>query len=149
MTTRHLPNLNETVLNGLDFFTNNQPARLAFPSGARLVVGSVNAYHTGRMLFNGQAAIFADEGNFREILRTYRAWIKKKIIKEAIIISASGEKDSIWEIQAAKAAGLKTWLLTCNAASTSSQFADKTTVSPKIPEPYSIITPLISAYCFL
>lgn len=137
MNYNNLPNLNETVLAGLDFFIKNKPPRLKFKNCPRLIVGSVNAYNTGRMLFGRQAAIFADEGNFREILKIYRPLIKNKTIKEAIVISASGEKDSIWEIKAAQAAGLQTWLLTCNGQSTGAKLADKLIVSQKIPEPYS------------
>ncbi|MFA5154840.1 MAG: hypothetical protein WC453_00235 [Patescibacteria group bacterium] len=106
-------------------------------SVSRFVVGSVNAYHTGRMLFSGQAAWFADEGNFSEQLKIYRPLIKNRTIKEAVIVSASGEKDAIWEIKAAKRAGLKTTLLTCTADSTGARLADRCLVSLKSPEPYS------------
>jgi hypothetical protein len=137
MNTKKLPNLDESVFAALDFFSRNRPARRRFNNNTRFVVGSVNAYHTGRMLFGRQTAIFADESNFREMLRIYRPWIKNKTLKEAVIISASGEKDSVWEIKAAKAAGLKTRLLTCRAASSAAQRADETVVFAKIPEPYS------------
>jgi len=137
MNYNNLPNLNETVLKALAFFIKNQPRRLKLKNSARFVVGSVNAYNTGRMLFGNQATIFADEGNFREILKIYRPLIKNQTLKEAIIISASGEKDSIWEIKVAKAAGLKTLLLTCNANSTGAQLADSFIAFKKMSEPYS------------
>lgn len=133
----NLPNLDETVLSALDFFTLNKLPHLKFKNTTRFVVGSVNAYNTGRMLFGHQAAIFADEGTFQEMLETYRPLIKNGTIKEAIIISASGEKDSIWEIKAAKKAGLKTHLLTCSPNSTSVKLANESTTFKKIPEPYS------------
>lgn len=138
MNPRNLPTLDESVLAGLDFFRENRlPALRISGRSFRFVVGSVNAYHTGRLLFAGQPAIFADEGNFRELLKTYRSLIKNKTITEAVIISASGEKDSVWQIDEAKRAGLKTWLLTCNAGSTGAARADQVYVSPKAPEPYS------------
>jgi len=137
MTKQIIPDLDKIVIRGLDFFAKNRPSRLKLKPGAGFVVGSVNAYHTGRMLFGRQAAIFADEGNFRDQLKIYRPLIKDKTLKEAAIISASGEKDSIWEIKAAKAAGLKTWLLTCSPESTGAGLADGFTAFKKIPEPYS------------
>lgn len=138
MKTSDLPNLNETVLAGLDFLAKNKPTKINFKKQALyLVVGSGNAYNTGQVLFSGQAALFADEGNFLNQLKTYRPLIKNKSIKEAIIISASGEKDSVWEIKAAKQAGLKTTLLTCTADSTAAKLADKTLIFKKSPEPYS------------
>jgi len=138
MANKQIPGLRKIVLDGLNFFSKNQPPRLDFKASvSRFVVGSVNAYNTGRMLFAGQAALLADEGNFSELLKTYRGLIKNKTIKEAVIVSASGEKDSIWEIKAAKKAGLKTVLLTCNADATGAKLANQTIAFRKIAEPYS------------
>lgn len=137
MTKQIIDNLDQTVFRGLDFFIKTRVPKLNLKNKARFVVGSVNAYNTGRMLFSRQAAIFADEGNFREVLKIYRPLIKNGTLKEAVIISASGEKDSIWEIKAAKAAGLKTLLLTCQAQSTGAKLADQFVAFPKTPEPYS------------
>ncbi|HBA36795.1 TPA: hypothetical protein DCZ15_02850 [Candidatus Falkowbacteria bacterium] len=137
MTANNLPNLNDSVREALDFFRRNRPPHWQSRSGLRFVVGSVNAYHTGKMLFSDQAAIFADESDFSTVLKTYRPLIKNKTIKEAVVISASGEKDSVWEVKAAQAAGLKTRLLTCNADSSAAKLADDCVVFNKIPEPYS------------
>ncbi|MCX6798246.1 MAG: hypothetical protein NTX66_03495 [Candidatus Falkowbacteria bacterium] len=138
LKTKNIANLNTIVLAGLDFFIKNKVTRLNFKNKSLcFVVGSVNAYNTGRMLFHKQAALFADEGNFLEILKTYKSLIASQSVKEAIIISASGEKDSIWEIKAAKAAGLKTTLLTCNPDSSGAKLADKNFFFKKISEPYS------------
>jgi hypothetical protein len=138
MKKDYLPDLNASVIAGLDFFLKNKPARSAFQKQAPgFVVGSVNAYNTGRMLFGDKPVFFADEGNFLSQLKIYRPLIKAGTIKEAIIISASGEKDSIWEIKAAKKAGLKTTLLTCNADSTGAKLADRCLAFQKSPEPYS------------
>lgn len=138
MDSKNIPNLNAIVLKGLDFFIKNKTLKLNLRHQSFcFVVGSVNAYNTGRMLFHEQATLLADEGNFLAQLKTYKNLIKNKSLKEAIIISASGEKDSIWEIKAAKKAGLKTTLLTCNADSTGAKLADKVFCFRKIAEPYS------------
>jgi hypothetical protein len=138
MTSDKLPNLNASVLSGLDFFIKNEPPRLSRRQASFcFVVGSVNAYNTGRMLFADRPTIFAEESNFSELLKIYRPLIKNKTIKEAIIISASGEKDSVWEIRAAKKAGLKTTLLTCAPKSTAAGLADYNLLFEKNPEPYS------------
>ncbi|NCC71593.1 hypothetical protein EOM09_08535 [bacterium] len=84
-----------------------------------------------------QATIFADEGNLKEVLKIYKPLIQKKIIRQALIISASGEKDAIWEINEAKKYKLKTQLLTCNKQASAAKIADKTRVFKKITEPYS------------
>ncbi len=138
MKNNNLPDLNASVMDGLNFFIKNKPVKLDLKKQEPgFVVGSVNAYNTGRMLFGDKPVFFADEGNFLEQLKIYRPLIKAGTIKEAIIISASGEKDSIWEIKAAKKAGLKTTLLTCNANSTGAKLANKFVAWQKSPEPYS------------
>lgn len=138
MKNNNLPDLNVSVFQGLDFFSKNKPLQLGLLKlTVGFVVGSVNAYNTGRMLFGNQPVFFADEGNFLDQLKIYRPLIKNKTIKEAAVISASGEKDSIWEIKAAKKAGLKTTLLTCNSSSTGAKLADKCLAFKKSPEPYS------------
>ena len=103
MASNNLPNLNETVIAALDFFEKNQPARfnlksLDFP----LVVGSGNAFNTGQIIFADKTAIIANESNFKNIIAGYKKLIKHKVITQAVIISASGEKDSVWEIKLAK-----------------------------------------------
>lgn len=131
-------NLDENVLKALDFFTDNKPPRLNinkfnFP----FVIGSGNAYNTGSIIFSGKNAILADESNFKSKIKAYAPMIKKNLIKEAVIISASGEKDSIWEIELAKKYKLKTTLLTCEEKSSAAKIADKVYVYKKIAEPYT------------
>src|SRR5438445_599892 len=103
--------LDEDVLKTLDFFIANLPPPLDtsefyFP----FVVGSGNAYNTGLILFSEKAAVFADESNFKEIVVAYKKAIKEKLITKAVVISASGGKDSVWEIELAKEFKLKTTL---------------------------------------
>jgi hypothetical protein len=133
-----LINLDQSVINALDFFNQNQPPKLDLGKfSLPFVVGSGNAYNTGTILFSEQAGIFADESNFKSLVQSYRTVIEKGLIKEAIIISASGEKDSIWEIEYAKANGLKTTLLTCGADSSAAKIADEVLTYRKIAEPYT------------
>jgi len=137
MTKYKIKSLAEIVLAALDLFSKNRPPVLKtsdfkFP----LVVGSGNAIHTGRIIFGDTAAIYATESDFKEALKKY-ASLK---ISGVIIISASGEKDSIWEIELAKKAGLKTVLLTCSPDSSADKIADKVIVYKKLPEPYTYNT---------
>lgn len=136
-----LPTLDEIVLQTLDFFADNRPPKLDlgeydFP----FVVGSGNAYNTGTILFSGKSAVFADESSFRSLIEAYRPAIEKGLITQAIVISASGEKDSVWELELAKQYGLATTLLTCNADSSAAKIADRTLSYRKIAEPYTYNT---------
>lgn len=134
----NLINLDQDVLQTLDFFSENTPPLLdvstySFP----FVVGSGNAYHTGAILFSGRSAIFADESNFRTLVDAYAPAIKQGLISEAVIISASGEKDSVWELEVAKKHGLSTTLLTCKPNSSATKIADETLAYRTIDEPYT------------
>lgn len=138
---QQLPNLDEVVSDTLDFFTQNPPTKFdtsaySFP----FVIGSGNAYNTGTLLFSGIAAVFADESNFKTLIESYREAIEKKLITQAVIISASGEKDSVWEIELAQKYGLSTTLLTCNVDSPAARIADKVFAYRKIAEPYTYNT---------
>lgn len=138
MTKLIIPELNKTVLETLDFFSLNQPPKLNtknFSFG--FVVGSGNAYNAGQIIFSNQKAIYANESNFKDLLKTYSSLIKSKVLKEAVIISASGEKDAVWEVKAAKQAKLKTTLLTCNSESSAAKLADNVLPFRKIAEPYT------------
>jgi hypothetical protein len=136
-----LPNLDAIVTQTLDFFDANTPPSFDLDAyDFPFVVGSGNAYNTGTILFSGRAAVFADESTFRETLKAYAKALDKKLITQAIIISASGEKDSVWEIELAKQYGLTTTLLTCDADSSAAKIADHVFVYRKIAEPYTYNT---------
>ena len=131
-------NLNENVLKTLDFFKANPPPGLDLNQyKLPFVVGSGNALNTGKIIFSQQAAIFADESNFKSVIKSYQSVIKKNLITQAVIISASGEKDSVWETELAKKHQLKTSLLTCNSKSSAAKIADKIFTYRKIAEPYT------------
>lgn len=133
--------LSENLVKTLDFFIKNKPPRLDLSKyQLPFVVGSGNAYNTGAILFSGRAAILADESNFRSLVKSYQSIIKKKLIRQAVVISASGEKDSVWEVALAKKCGLKTTLLTCVGYSPAAKIADRVIVYPKIAEPYTYNT---------
>ncbi|MFA4942950.1 MAG: hypothetical protein WC564_04915 [Patescibacteria group bacterium] len=136
-----LINLNQAVYNALRFFDEHRPPRSKFQKMEfPLVVGSGNAYNTGTILFADRPAIFADESNFKAIIKKYNSLIKKKVIKEALIISASGEKDSVWELELAKKNKLKTTLLTCSPDSSASKIANQVLAYRKLSEPYTYNT---------
>ncbi|MGE5425596.1 MAG: hypothetical protein ACM3PZ_00765 [Bacillota bacterium] len=138
MEKHKLETLNLSVLKALDFFKANRPVALdlkkySFP----IVVGSGNAINAGLAMFSGRKAIFANESNFRRQLKDYRSLIAHKDITHAVVISASGEKDSVWEIKATKKVGLKTVLLTCSPESTAAKLADESHFFRKLAEPYT------------
>lgn len=138
MNYNNLPNLDETVIAALNFFIKNKPPRLnlgqfSFP----LVVGSGNAFNTAQIIFSSSPAVITNESNFKKTLNAYKKLIANKTIKDALIISASGEKDSVWETKLAKKSGLKTILLTCNSKSTAAKLADDVIIYKKLPEPYT------------
>ncbi|MFA5023696.1 MAG: hypothetical protein WC523_01940 [Patescibacteria group bacterium] len=138
MNYHNLPNLDESVVRALDFFSKNKVPQFNYQDFSfPLVVGSGNAFNTAQIIFADRPAIISHESNFQKILIAYQKLIKNKTIKRAIIISASGEKDSIWETRLAKKSGLKTTLLTCNADSSAAKLADQVIVYKKLPEPYT------------
>lgn len=138
MNKEKLPNLDESVLAALNFFIKEKPK---FPkqlfNALPIIVGSGNAYNAGRVIFRNQAAIFANESNFEKTLKEYQSLINKGLIKEALIISASGEKDSVWEIKLAKKFGLATILFSCAPNSSAAKIADKVFIFQKLREPYT------------
>lgn len=143
MNIMQLPDLDKSTIEALNFFIANPPTKLKLKTkGLPFVVGSGNAYNTGKILFKSQPAIFASESDFREKLIAYRGLIKSGVIKEALIISASGEKDASWEVEAAKQYGLRTILMTCSPKSSAARIADKVIPYRKIAEPqtYNIST---------
>lgn len=137
----NIPNLDEIVLETLDFFIANPPPSLDISKyELPFVVGSGNAYNTGTILFSDKAAIFADESNFKQILPSFKRVIDSGLISQAIVISASGGKDSVWELEFAKENGLKTTLLTTKPESDAAKIADEVFAFKSIDEPYTYNT---------
>lgn len=138
---KNISNLDDIVLQTLDFFIKTPPPSLNISEfNLPFVVGSGNAYNTGLIIFSEKAAIFADESNFKKVLPSFAKAVESKLITQAVIISASGGKDSVWEIELAKKHGLKTTLLTTKAQSDAAKIADKVYVYQSIAEPYTYNT---------
>lgn len=131
-------NLDENVILALDFFSKNAPPSFdPLEFNLPFVVGSGNAYNTGLIIFSEKAAIFADESNFRKLIPAFEKAISDRLITQAVAISASGGKDSVWEIELAKKYALKTTLLTTKAESDAAKIADNVVVFKSIDEPYT------------
>ncbi len=138
MTNIDLPNIDKTVIAALDFFSKNPPKKLNLKKYKNpIVVGSGNAYNIARAIFSSTAIAISSESDFKETLARQKQLIKTGVVREAIIISASGEKDSVWEIKLAKKYRLKTILLTCATNSRAGLLADEVIVYQKLSEPYT------------
>ncbi len=136
-----IPTLNQTVLDTLTFFAEHKPSPFNIRDyNLPFVVGSGNALSTGKIIFSNKAAIFADESSFRSEIDSYQRIIEKGLISQTVVISASGEKDSVWEVELAKEKGLKTTLLTCKTQSTAAKIADEVFPCRSISEPYTYNT---------
>ncbi|PIP74465.1 MAG: hypothetical protein CO135_01810 [Candidatus Levybacteria bacterium CG_4_9_14_3_um_filter_35_16] len=130
--------LDTNVLSALNFFVKNQPQVFDIEKyNLPFVVGSGNAYHTGQILFGDKSAIYADESNFKKLVSAFKKSIENKLITQAVIISASGGKDSVWEIEEAKKHQLQATLLTTKKDSDAARIADKVYVYDSIDEPYT------------
>jgi hypothetical protein len=81
------------------------------PANKRLVAGSGNALPTGKVLFQGENCVFADEGQYLAALA------QQPDIDSAVVISASGRKDAPVIIGDLLKRGLPTCLLTCDGSS--------------------------------
>lgn len=137
----NIMSLDENVLLALGFFAKNPPPSLNIDQyNLPFVVGSGNAYNTGLIIFSEKAALFADESNFKKTISAFEKLIKGGLVKDAVIISASGGKDSVWEIELAKQYSLSTTLLTTKAESPAAKIADKVYVYRSIDEPYTYNT---------
>ena len=139
MPVLKLDSLHETLIKALDFFAVNRPPRIdlnyfKFP----LIIGSGNGYNVARILFANQAAIFANESNLKQMIKSeIPVILERKMINEVLVVSASGEKDSIWELKLAKKFGLKTILFTCSPNSGAAKIAAEVFAFRKLPEPYT------------
>ena len=132
---KKLIDLDECVLNALNLFIKEKLPRLQLDNFKRpLVVGSGNAAVTGKILFENRDAIFADEGNYQQKLKSI------KEIDGCILISASGTKHAPLIAKYLKKRKIKTILLTNNPSAPAKEFVTKTFVFPKNTEPYTYNT---------
>jgi len=134
---QQLINLDVCVLNALRLFANPETElpKVDFSKFKRpLVVGSGNAAATGRIIFAGKDAIFADESTYKNKLKNITN------IDGAVLFSASASKHAPGIANAVKEMGKKVILLTCNPAARDMDNFDDVYVFPHLPEPYTYNT---------
>lgn len=137
----NLPTIDKVVVRALNFFINNPLPEVDLTEfSLPFVVGSGNALNTGKIIFSKDAAIFADESSFKSLAKAFKPAVEKGLITQAVVISASGRKDSVWEVDLANKIGLETTLLTCNSNSPASKKAQKVFSFKSIDEPYTYNT---------
>lgn len=135
-TESDLPDLDEVVLGALECLgTVEFPELDVNQHKEPLVVGSGNALQTGKLLFQGTNARFAEEGNATSMLCTTH-------FDALYIISASGSKHAIMLAQKGVDTGIPTYLITTKADSPAATIVghDMTFVYPHIREPYTYNT---------
>ncbi len=127
-----LPTLDIAVLGALELFVENHPTKLNFGEKNSLIIGSEGAFSAGKIIFADKSTFFANQTNFEKIL------IQNPNLTQAIIISASGGKDST-AIAKKISDKIDTKLLTANENPPVGKFLKKENIImfPKNREPYS------------
>jgi hypothetical protein len=136
-TLENLPNLDEVVLGALSFLsTTGVPTFPDISAKRPLVVGSGNAFVTGRILFEQYDALYADEGGYTSLLERFEA------IDAVCLISASGAKHAVRIADDAVARGKEVYLFTSHADAPARNHIpdDHVFVFPHIREPYTYNT---------
>ena len=132
-TKSSLPDLDVCVLAALELFSSVKVPKINIPFKRPLVVGSGNAIASGKIIFCGKDAIFADESTVDSKLRV-------KAIDGVVLLSASGSKHAPIIAKKAKKKRKKVVLITNTKDSDAAKFADKVYVFPKNREPYTYNT---------
>jgi hypothetical protein len=135
-TESDLPDLDEVVLGALSYLEAlDLPAVPVDRHTHPLVVGSGNAYQTGRILFRNVDATFVEEGNFEAVM--------EHCFHDAVyIVSASGSKHALTLAERAVHAGVPVYLITNMSDSPAGMLLgeEHTYVFPHIREPYTYNT---------
>lgn len=134
---KNIPELDTVVEGALELFAATTLPPVEFSAGTRfLVLGSVNALSTGRIIFDQYAAYFADESTYREALQ------KLSDIDTIVIVSASGGKHAVEIAECVRSQRKEALLFTNNKEAPARQhIEDKNVfVFPKNREPYSYNT---------
>jgi len=132
--------LSQYVLDGLVFLDEQKgQGRLPQIPGLErptLVVGSGNAHVTGRIIYAGQPAVFADQDDYETL---YNAM---GFIEDVVVISASGEKDAAVSTRFFADKSMRPLLITCNPNAPAAEFAREAIVFPRRDEPptYNVST---------
>lgn len=132
-----IPNLDEVVINALEFHVNERSIKLEIDLDKKIfVIASGNALPTGRIIFDEYHALYADEGDYRSIL------LNKKLFDIVIVISASGEKHAPGIVKKALTHGIETYLITCDKNSTAASLLpdERITVIGSLSEPLTYNT---------
>jgi len=130
---KDLIDLDQCVFNALELFSRTKLPKLDIKFKRPLVVGSGNAAVTGKIIFKDRNAIFADEGNYKDKLKT-------KWVDGAVLISASGGKHAPIIAKDLKKRKIRTILLTNNKTAEAAKFVGRIYVFPKNIEPYTYNT---------
>jgi hypothetical protein len=126
----HIIDLDECVINALNFLEKEKLPEIKVKKYREiLVVGSQNAYVTGKVLFPD--AIYANESNYLEKM--------KKLHRGdlCVLVSASGAKDAPAIARDARKKGMHVLLITNNSEAMAKESAHDVLVFDKIEEPYT------------
>ncbi len=133
---QNLPDLDVAVEGALLLLESSQLPEVSIPFKRPLVIGSGNAYTTGRLMFRDKKAVFASESDLEEVLS------HEEEIDGAVVISASGSKHSIQVAERLKELEIPAQLFTNNPEAPAASFfeAGQVVVFPKNREPYTYNT---------
>jgi hypothetical protein len=108
-TLKNIPDLDICVLAALELFSSVKIPTIPIKKFKRpLVIGSGNAAATGKIIFGDKDAVFANENNYEQKLKTI------KEVDGVVIISASGGKHAPLMVKAAKKRKKPVLLITNN-----------------------------------
>ena len=132
----NIPDLDVAVEGALLMLAAADLPSVDLPFRRPLVVGSVNAGTTGRIMFSGQPSVFASESDFEAVLG------QEEGIDGVVVISASGSKHSINIAKRLKELELPGALFTNNPEAPAASFFEpnQVFVFPKNREPYTYNT---------
>jgi len=132
-----LPDLDEIVLASLQFFSDFDLPRIDTETYKRpLVIGSVNAFRIGKIIFSDTDAIFADEGSYLGEISQIEG------IDAVYIVSASGGKHATEIAQETSKLDVPLFLITNNLEAPAAEYIDEGNILifPHIREPYTYNT---------
>ena len=132
----NIPDLDVVVEGALMMLSDSSLPDVVVPFKRPLVIGSVNAEYTGRIIFNDVDAVFANESNFEEALE------RVGDIDGAVLISASGSKHSVNIAERLEELQIPAVLYTNNPDAPAGSFMEKENIRvfPKNREPYTYNT---------
>ena len=132
-----IPDLDVVVLGALELFADTELPKLDFSHLKKpLVLGSVNAFQTAKIVFLDSAAVFANEGSYKEV------YVKNEGIDGVVVFSASGSKHAVAMVEGLQKEGLEVHLVTNTPSSPAGTLLteEHVHVFPKNREPYTYNT---------